>query len=76
MDGGENVRRSTVDDEITLKLKIYRGLGIDIEDGKSEAGGDFKKAVVRNHRKGDVHIVNLDNKFSRFFYANFLWETL
>jgi len=30
----------------------------------------------RNVRKGDVHVVNMDGKFSRFFYANYFWETL
>ncbi|KAI1006976.1 hypothetical protein K3495_g1243 [Podosphaera aphanis] len=71
--GGENMRQVLVHDEITLKLKIYRGLGIDIHrDDESE----HYKAVIRNTTKGDLHIVNLDNKFSKFFYANFLWQTL
>ena len=67
-------RRDPVDDEILLRLKVYRSLGIDLE--RDERDGDFAKAVVRNDRKGDVHVVNMDKKFSRFFYANYFWQTL
>lgn len=69
--GGED----TVEDEVLLRLKVYRSLGIEVErDG--EEGGEFARAVVRNDRKGDMHVVNLDKKFSRFFYANYFWQTL
>lgn len=62
------------DDEVLLRLKVYRSLGIDLErDGKD---GEFAKAVVRNDRKGDVHVVNMDKKFSRYFYANYFWQSL
>ncbi|KAI0132187.1 kinetochore protein spc24 [Xylariales sp. AK1849] len=72
--GAEDKRRDTVEDEVLLRLKVYRSLGIEIErDGKD---GEFAKAVVRNDRKGDVHVVNMDKKFSRFFYANYFWQTL
>ena len=73
MDGGEAAKRSLVDDEISLKLKVYRGLGIDLERGES---GEYGKAVIRNARKGDVHVVNVESKFSRFFYANYFWGIL
>jgi kinetochore protein Spc24, fungi type len=63
-----------VDDEVLLRLKVYRSLGIELE--RDERDGDFSKAVVRNDRKGDVHVVNLDKKFSRYFYANYFWQTL
>ncbi|ORY65016.1 Spc24 subunit of Ndc80-domain-containing protein [Pseudomassariella vexata] len=67
-------RRDPVEDEVLLRLKVYRSLGIDIErDGKD---GEFAKAVIRNDRKGDVHVVNMDKKFSRFFYANYFWQTV
>ncbi|KAK7748497.1 putative kinetochore protein spc24 [Diatrype stigma] len=83
-------RRDPVDDEILLRLKVYRSLGIELErsgdadgegSGNSSSGGgsgtgEFTKAVVRNDRRGDVHVVNLDKKFSRFFYANYFWQTL
>jgi kinetochore protein Spc24 len=71
---GAAKRRDPVEDEVLLRLKVYRSLGIEIErDGKD---GEFAKAVVRNDRKGDVHVVNMDKKFSRFFYANYFWQTL
>jgi kinetochore protein Spc24 len=73
VEGGDNARRGLVDDEISLKLKVYRGLGIEIE---RDDDGEYTKAVVRSGRKGAVHVVNMDNKFSRFFYANYFWQTL
>lgn len=73
VDGGDNARRGLIDDEMSLKLKVYRGLGIDIE---RDEDGEYSKAIIRNSRKGDVNIVNIDNKFSRFFYANYFWQQL
>ncbi|EFX03083.1 putative kinetochore protein spc24 [Grosmannia clavigera kw1407] len=62
------------EDEVLLRLKVYRSLGIELErDGRE---GEWTRAVVRNDRKGDVHVVNMDKKFSRFFYANYFWQTL
>ncbi|KAL2120540.1 hypothetical protein VTJ04DRAFT_4567 [Mycothermus thermophilus] len=62
-----------VDDEVLLRLKVYRSLGMEIErDGKD---GEFNRVIVRNDRKGDVHVVNIDRKFSRFFYANYFWNS-
>jgi len=72
VDGGDNTKRGLVDDEISLKLKVYRGLGIEIE----RENGEYTKAVIRNGKKGDVHVVNMDNKFSKFFYTNYFWQTL
>lgn len=72
VDGGENAKRGIVDDEISLKLKVYRGMGIEIE----RENGEYTKAVIRNGMKGDVHVVNMDSKFSKFFYANYFWQTL
>lgn len=56
-----------------LKLKIYRSLGIDVDP---DSAGNYNKAVIRNSQKGDVHVVNIDPKFSRFFYANYFWQTM
>ncbi|MCJ1333326.1 kinetochore-associated Ndc80 complex subunit spc24 [Thelotrema lepadinum] len=61
------------EDETVLKLKVYRTLGIDVEP---DAAGQFAKAVVRNSARGDVHVVNIDPKFSRFYYANYFWSTI
>jgi len=73
MDGGDSVRRGLVDDEISLKLKVFRSMGIEIE---RDERGEYSKAVIRNSRKGDVHVVNVDSKFSRYFYANYFWTVL
>ena len=54
-------------------MKIYRSLGVNIE---ADEAGNFNKAVIRNSRKGDVHVVNIDPKFSRFFYSNYFWTTM
>jgi kinetochore protein Spc24 len=72
-EGGEASRRPTIDDETTLRLKVFRGLGIDLERDEK---GAYGKAIVRNGRKGDVCVVNIDEKFSTFFYANYFWDSL
>lgn len=75
VDGSEEGRRrDPVDDEVLLRLKVYRSLGIEIE--RDDKDGEWARAVVRNDRRGDVHVVNLDKKFSRYFYANYFWQTL
>ncbi|MCJ1346569.1 kinetochore-associated Ndc80 complex subunit spc24 [Peltigera leucophlebia] len=65
--------RRAMDDPTILKLKIYRGLGIDAE---ADNAGNYNKAIIRNMQKGDVHVVNIDPKFSRFFYAQYIWQTI
>jgi kinetochore protein Spc24, fungi type len=76
LEGGESERgRRELGDETLLKLKVYRSLGIEIDDGENGKDG-YKRAVVRNGTKGDVHVVNIDPKFSRFFYANYFWGSL
>ncbi|KAF1913041.1 Spc24 subunit of Ndc80-domain-containing protein [Ampelomyces quisqualis] len=62
------------EDATVLKLKLYRTLGIDVEADKMT--GEYNKAVVRNAAKGDVHVVQIDPKFSRHFYTNYFWRTM
>ncbi|KAI9885734.1 MAG: kinetochore-associated Ndc80 complex subunit spc24 [Watsoniomyces obsoletus] len=74
VEGGEVERgKRELEDETILKLKVYRSLGIEVE---SDDTGNYTKAVIRNPRKGDVHVVNIDPKFSRFFYASYFWQTM
>ncbi|PSR78028.1 Spc24 subunit of Ndc80-domain-containing protein [Coniella lustricola] len=73
-DEGGAAGGDAIEDEVLLRLKVYRSLGIDVEREGND--GEFSRAVVRNDRKGDVHVVNLDKKLSRFFYANYFWQTL
>jgi len=61
------------DDGTTLKLRVFRGLGIELQD---DGAGVFKKAVVRNRATGDFNIVNIEGKFSSYFYANYFWALL
>jgi kinetochore protein Spc24 len=72
-EGGQQGREAR-DDEAVLKLKVYRMLGIDVE--KDEETGVYNKATVRSRERGDVRVVNVDPKFSRFFYANYFWGAL
>ncbi|ORY07397.1 kinetochore protein-like protein spc24 [Clohesyomyces aquaticus] len=62
------------EDATVLKLKVYRTLGIDVEADTTT--GQYNKAVIRNAAKGDVHVVNIDPKFSRHFYTNYFWRTM
>ena len=74
LDGDDASRaRRESEDPVVLKLKIYRSLGIEVEP---DAAGNYNKAVIRNDKKSDVHVVNIDPKFSRYFYANYFWSTL
>ncbi|KAH0173224.1 Spc24-domain-containing protein, partial [Aureobasidium melanogenum] len=62
------------EDEVVLKLGVYRSLGIDAEQDHNT--GEFSRAVIRNTAKGSVNVVNLDPKFDRFFYANHFWNSM
>ncbi|KAK4982780.1 putative kinetochore protein spc24 [Elasticomyces elasticus] len=65
---------STSEDEVILKLRVYRSLGIDL--GQDSATGAFSKAVIRNTAKRDVNVVTVDPKVSRFFYAEYFWGSM
>lgn len=54
-----------------LRLWLYRSLGITLEQDEA---GNYNKATIANAKKGDVHVVNMDPKFSKYFYANYFWE--
>lgn len=73
--GGDEFAKTKreVDDPTLLKLKLYRSLGIDVE---ADGAGNYSKAIIRNNQKGDVHVINVDPKFSRYFYSNYLWQTM
>ena len=73
MDGGDGARRSTIDDENSLRLKIYKALGMDAE---KDSNGEYTRIVMWNANEGKSDVVNLDKRLSRFFYANYFWERL
>lgn len=57
----------------SLRLWIYRSLGVSLEQDEV---GNYSKAIINNTKRGDVHVVNIDPKFSRWFYADYLWGTM
>ena len=57
----------------SLRLWLYQSLGINLEQDEA---GNYNKATIRNTKMGDVHVVNIDPKFSRWFYADYLWQTM
>ncbi|KAF2744446.1 Spc24-domain-containing protein [Sporormia fimetaria CBS 119925] len=73
VEGGDR-EKGADEDATVLKLKVYRTLGIDVEADPTT--GQYNKAVIRNAAKGDVHVVNIDPKFSRQFYTNYFWRTM
>jgi hypothetical protein len=77
---GHATRDSAVLTVCSLKLQIYRSLGITAtQDAKT---GEFNRAVVRravtpehsNRGKGDVNIINIDGELSQSFYCRELWN--
>ncbi|KAK9386867.1 Spc24 subunit of Ndc80-domain-containing protein, partial [Lipomyces mesembrius] len=56
-----------------LLLKIYRSLGISLED---DGMGGYAKAIVRSHQNNDIHVLSLDKAYSNFFIANYLWDMM
>lgn len=79
VEGGEDsfpsvrASRSAVDDEVLLMLRVYRDLGIHVD---KDEDGEYKKVAITNRATRDVQIVNLDDQFSKFFYANFFWQSM
>ncbi|KAL2414869.1 putative kinetochore protein spc24 [Exophiala dermatitidis] len=74
VEGDENARRAReADDPTILRLWLYRSLGISLEQDEA---GNYNKATIGNTKRGDVHVVNIDPKFSRWFYADYFWQTM
>jgi kinetochore protein Spc24, fungi type len=74
VEGDEVARRAReADDPTILRLWLYRSLGIALEQDEA---GNYNKATISNTRKGDVHVVNIDPKFPRWFYADYFWQTM
>ena len=58
--------------KFSVKLSIYRSLGIDLLENAT--GDAFTQCQIRSSPKNDIHTLDFDPKFSRFFYANLLWD--
>lgn len=71
VEGDERTRRAReADDPTVLRLWLYRSLGISLSQ---DAGGEYRKATVGDTRRGDVHVVNIEPGFSRWFYQDYFW---
>ena len=74
VEGDERSRREReAEDPTVLRLWLYRSLGIVLEQDEAQ---NYSKATIGDTRKGDVHVVNIDPKFSRWFYADYFWQTM
>lgn len=76
VEGDERARRQReADDPTVLRLWLYRSLGIQLEQDER---GEYRKAVVGDRRRGDVHVVNIDPGFrgGKGWYADYLWGTM
>jgi hypothetical protein len=59
------------DDETSLKLAVFRGMGFEAV----KEGDEYRKIVIRDSRRGDVNVVNFaQGKLSRHFYAAHFWS--
>ena len=72
-EGGKEAERTELDDELLLKLRVYRSLGMEVDRGSD---GEYRKMVVRGRGKGDVIVVDVDGKGSKAWYANYFWGAL
>jgi kinetochore protein Spc24, fungi type len=78
-EGRDAATHRQVQDASALKLRLYRDLGAEVETGRQD--GTLGRVVVRSRTggkdgRGDVHVVNIDEKNSVFFYANYFWDVL
>lgn len=67
VEGGEGAKRTQVEDEVLLKLRLYRELGLERDTSDGE-----EKVVVRRGKEA-VHVVPVDGKMSKYFYAGYFW---
>ncbi|GAB5593835.1 putative kinetochore protein spc24 [Umbelopsis nana] len=67
----QDVKVEDTIDKTTLQLQIYRGLGIELLD---DGNGNFVKARIHSTRLNDLNTLALNDKYSPFFYSNYLWE--
>jgi len=73
VDGGDNARRGPVADELSLKLKLFRSLGIEARRGE---GVGYNEVVIEKSTDGGPQVFTLKEKFSSYYKANHIWEVL
>ncbi|BFZ59425.1 putative kinetochore protein spc24 [Saitoella coloradoensis] len=65
--------KAAADNIAVLKLRVYRSLGIDLEE---DGAGGFAKAHIRTLDNKDVRPLNIENKYGKYFSANNFWDFL
>jgi len=71
--GPAAAQKSVLENEVLLKLWVYRSLGISVDRDEK---GEYTKVTVGDAGRGDLRVINLDPKFSSYFYANFFWNLI
>jgi len=66
----EEAEEEVPPDQTVLKLQICRSLGIELVE---DAFGNYTKVRICSSPRNDIHTLIIDDKYSRFFYANYLW---
>ncbi|ODQ80883.1 hypothetical protein BABINDRAFT_166452 [Babjeviella inositovora NRRL Y-12698] len=69
------------DDSTVLKLKLYRSLGIKIEQPGMAAPDTnpsdlLEKVVIYNKVQDTTNILKLDEKYSDYFVSNYVWDRI
>ncbi|OZJ04175.1 hypothetical protein BZG36_02172 [Bifiguratus adelaidae] len=60
-------------DDKVIRLHIYRALGVELQITEES---NFAEAKIASTAQNDVKTVSLDDKYSRFFYVNYLWDMI
>ncbi|KAJ3293161.1 kinetochore-associated Ndc80 complex subunit spc24 [Borealophlyctis nickersoniae] len=67
----EEEREANKDPDPHITLKLYREIGVDFEKDKN---GNYVKLSVRNPKDNDIRVLDIDEKYTRYFYPNLIWD--
>ncbi|EPX71020.1 spindle pole body protein Spc24 [Schizosaccharomyces octosporus yFS286] len=59
------------DDAALLRLRFYHSLGFDLQ-----SFDDMEQRKVIVYTKNDLRTVQISNKYTPFFYSNYLWDLM
>lgn len=61
----------------TMKISLYRLLGVHIEPGQAREGETANDKVIMFNRENNLtSILELDEKYSDYFISNYIWDRL
>lgn len=64
-------------DSKTIKINIYKNLGVEIESGdEGENENKQDKVIIYNKETNLSSILNIDDKYSEYFVTNYIWDRL